>query len=178
MRNDHSPGIVRPAIAGDLAWIGEQELAPPNRGKVGSFDVETHRLNLAASDYRYLIQEDARGERVGFAILRGLDSRARAVELLRIVATKPGHAHGRSLLQSILATTLGGNGYSRLWLQVVSHNERAIRIYEQLGFVREGCLRRHYMTADGVTCDLIVFGMLREEYRHAAERLPATPVEG
>ncbi len=34
------------------------------------------------------------------------------------------------------------------------------------------------MTADGVTCDLIVFGMLREEYRHAAERLPATPVEG
>ncbi len=51
----------------------------------------------------------------------------------------------------------------KILLEVYEYNERAIRVYEKLGFKREGILRKnHYLK--GKYYDVIVMGILQEEY--------------
>lgn len=166
MTPNEIPAAVRYADASDAAWIREQELLPESRNRVGSFEVAEHERYMAHADYVYLILEDG-GERMAFGILRGFTSRANSIELLRIVAAKPGQSYGSRLLRYIMHLVFKEKGCRRLWLQVVHQNQRAINIYERLGFVREGYLRQQYMTTDGLICDLVVFGMLDQEFEGA-----------
>jgi RimJ/RimL family protein N-acetyltransferase len=54
----------------------------------------------------------------------------------------------------------------RIWLRVFARNARALAMYEKLGFVVEGRLRRAW-TIGGVTDDVIVMGLLRDEWKPA-----------
>lgn len=60
----------------------------------------------------------------------------------------------------------------RLGLTVFASNERAIRLYERLGFVREG-VRREFLLRDGRAEDLLLYGLLRREWVQGRE-----PVQG
>ncbi len=52
---------------------------------------------------------------------------------------------------------------NRVMLQVFEYNERAIHVYEKIGFQQEGILRQeHYR--DGQYWDTIVMGLLRSEW--------------
>jgi putative acetyltransferase len=54
------------------------------------------------------------------------------------------------------------NGVRKLELHVFPHNEPAIRLYEQFGFVREGYRKQHYRRADGyVDAILMAFEIRR-----------------
>lgn len=57
----------------------------------------------------------------------------------------------------------------RIWLRVFAPNTAAIRMYEKLGFVVEGRLRRawHFQ---GVTDDVIVMGLLRDEWKKSDQK--------
>ncbi len=56
----------------------------------------------------------------------------------------------------------------RLELEVLAENERAVRAYEKVGFLHEGRRRRAVYT-HGRYLDLIVMGMLAEEFVEPAE---------
>lgn len=53
---------------------------------------------------------------------------------------------------------------NRIWLNVYDFNPRGIRAYEKAGFRREGVLRKE-VYAEGTYHDVIVMGILREEWR-------------
>ena len=55
----------------------------------------------------------------------------------------------------------------RIWVRVFDHNARALRLYEKLGFVVEGRLRRHDWVG-GERRDTVVLGLLREEWQGAS----------
>lgn len=55
----------------------------------------------------------------------------------------------------------------RIWLRVFAPNQAALRMYEKLGFVVEGRLRRAWHFR-GVTDDVIVMGLLRDEWKPPA----------
>jgi RimJ/RimL family protein N-acetyltransferase len=55
-------------------------------------------------------------------------------------------------------------GLHRISLQVYAHNLRAQRVYEKLGFTREGVLRESYYR-DGRYHDTVIMGILRSEWR-------------
>jgi RimJ/RimL family protein N-acetyltransferase len=91
---------------------------------------------------RYLIAEDPAGARLGFAILRGLRSSARSVELVRIALAEPGRGVGRDVLRRVVDLCFGEVGANRLWLDVFDDNERARRAYRPRGSARKGpCAR-------------------------------------
>jgi RimJ/RimL family protein N-acetyltransferase len=48
----------------------------------------------------------------------------------------------------------------RIWLEVPAFNKRAIRLYERVGFGREGTLRAHAFV-EGRRHDVLIMGMLR-----------------
>jgi len=72
-----------------------------------------------------------------------------------------GRGAGRALLAALIDLADRWQNYSRLELTVWSDNDRAIRLYEAAGFVREG-LHRAYAFRDGVYVDAIAMARLRE----------------
>ena len=62
-------------------------------------------------------------------------------------------------------------GLHRISLQVYAHNARAQRVYEKLGFVREGVQRESYFR-DGRYHDTLMMGILKSEWKgHGASVL-------
>ncbi len=53
----------------------------------------------------------------------------------------------------------------RIHLEVLEGNKKAIALYEKSGFQREGVLRKHCFQ-DGSFQDIIIMGLLREEFRN------------
>ena len=56
----------------------------------------------------------------------------------------------------------------RVELDADAKNERALHVYEKIGFVREG-LRRQSKWIAGEWHDLVVMGILREEFESQRE---------
>jgi RimJ/RimL family protein N-acetyltransferase len=105
---------------------------------------------------------------VGTCCLVDLDMVSRQAELrLRIGDKKAwGRSLGSEACSLLVAFGFQHLNLERIWLRVFAPNERALRLYQKLGFVIEGRLRRawHFQ---GVTGDAIVMGLLRDEWRPA-----------
>lgn len=69
-----------------------------------------------------------------------------------------GKGLGRRLLSACLAKATA-QGMTRIELEVRADNERAIRLYEGLGFARES-VKRHGMRFDGVYYDSVDMGLV------------------
>jgi len=54
-------------------------------------------------------------------------------------------------------------GLKKISLNVYGFNQRAIRVYEKMGFKKEGCVKE-FLNRDGQRWDLIFMGLLREEW--------------
>ena len=101
------------------------------------------RATLARPNQMVLIAEGA--ERlIGFlAILGGVYRRNRhnAHLVMGVLQEVSGSGVGGALLSEGIRWAEGA-GINRLELTVMAHNERAVRLYERMGFVREGIRRR------------------------------------
>lgn len=73
-----------------------------------------------------------------------------------------GYGIGKHLLQASIdwADT---NGIAKISLNVLATNEKAIRLYQRLGFAREGVLKRDKMLSDGKFYDTVVMGRFRAD---------------
>jgi RimJ/RimL family protein N-acetyltransferase len=80
-----------------------------------------------------------------------------------------GQGRGRLLLERALADGFGV-GLERIELEVFASNVRAVHLYRRTGFVEEG-RRRCARKLDGVCDDILMFGLLRHEWRGG----PITP---
>ena len=56
-----------------------------------------------------------------------------------------------------------------MFLQVFSDNASALKLYARIGFVQEGRLRAHAVR-NGVAADVLVMGLLADEYDPAPAR--------
>ncbi len=79
-----------------------------------------------------------------------------------------GQGYGAEAAQLVLNFAFNELNLRRVQLTVFSYNERAIALYEKLGFVREG-VYREYLQRDGRLHDMILYGLLRREWRTGAE---------
>ncbi len=102
---------------------------------------------------------------IGSCQLNRIDRRNRSCELqIRIgEADARGSGHGTEAVRLLLAHAFGPLGMDRVGLHVLAKNEAAIRAYEKVGFEREGVLRSAALI-DGERVDLVVMGILREEF--------------
>jgi len=64
----------------------------------------------------------------------------------------------------------------RLHCEVLSGNQQVINLHKKAGFVQEGCLRQARQTPRGIE-DVIVFGMLGDEWPASRERLQSRAVK-
>jgi RimJ/RimL family protein N-acetyltransferase len=74
-----------------------------------------------------------------------------------------GKGYGRDAVRLLLDHAFRHRNAHKVWLRVNAPNERAIRSYRACGFVEEGRLRQH-VWGDGRHLDLVMMGILREEW--------------
>jgi diamine N-acetyltransferase len=86
-------------------------------------------------------------------------------------AADRGKGHGTDMLRAILGFGFGFLRLERIWLDVYQMNEGARRVYERVGFVREGVLR-HAAFREGRYLDLDRMAILVDEWRATLEHDP------
>jgi diamine N-acetyltransferase len=159
----------RSATVADIVEICALERLPEFRTLVGSWPEEHHRRMLADPGAAYLIAEGSPGEIAGFAILQGLLSEHRQVELKRLVVRTPNEGVGKKLLTEAVERAFGEHHAHRIFLDVFVTNERARHVYEKFGFRKEGIMREVFYR-DGSYHSLILMSLLESEYRAGSEK--------
>jgi diamine N-acetyltransferase len=162
----------RSANRADIPQICALERLPEFRTMVGSWAEDQHLRMLADPDAVYIVAEEPSGRIAGFAILRGLLSEHRQVELKRIAVRTPNQGIGRQLLTEVADRAFGEHSAHRLFLDVFVTNDRARHVYQNFGFRKEGIMR-DVIYRDGAYHSLILMSLLETEYRCASK----TPVQ-
>ncbi|MFO7610898.1 MAG: GNAT family protein [Clostridia bacterium] len=79
--------------------------------------------------------------------------------------TERGRGFGFEAMSLAIEFAFSELNLDRLQLNVISYNTAGIRLYEKLGFVREGVYREAVLR-DGVRHDLYLYGLLRREWKN------------
>lgn len=75
-----------------------------------------------------------------------------------------GKGFGKEALNIAVDFAFNELNLERLQLNVISYNEAAIRLYEKIGFQREGVYREAVLR-DGKKHDLLLYGLLKREWK-------------
>ena len=158
---------LRPALPGDFAFI--RSLAQRPDYAIYITDEDEARLAFYATDagHDLLIWEDA-GQPAGYALFAELDEPSGAVELRRLALDVAGGGRGLAFVQALTDYGFADLGARRVWLDASGENLRAQKVYARAGYRLEGRLRQHWWRPTlGRTVDLLLYGMLREEWEAA-----------
>lgn len=104
-------------------------------------------------------------ELIGYCQLRPIHYIYKHAELLiRIGKTsKQNKGYGSEAIKRLLKFSFNDLNLKRIYLHVFTTNKRAIKVYGNIGFKKEGTLRKH-AHVDGKYVDVIIMGILRDEY--------------
>ena len=142
------------AIAEERRWILAEPPIPRERYReqtLRSFD-DPHCLFIVAAE----------GDDRIIGELSAFGREDRPAEIGMSVAREwRGRGVGTALMQTCLDWARDSKIH-KLALQVWSHNDVALHLYEQFGFEREGVLHAHYRRQNGELWDAIVMGRLLE----------------
>ena len=131
----------------------------------------TDGIWFAIDDIR---QQDAK--LIGACCLVGIDWIGRLAEFRIRIGERGAWGQGLGAEASRLLMRYGfmDLNLERIWLRVFASNRRAIRMYERLGFQAEGKLRRSALV-QGLAEDVVLMGVLRDEWRGTAEHAAGQP---
>jgi RimJ/RimL family protein N-acetyltransferase len=107
---------------------------------------------------------------LGFVVLFDLKWRNGSAALAIGIgdASRRGQGYGSDALRVILTYAFHELMLYRVGLTVLAYNTAAIRAYERVGFVQEGTIRGAVVRG-GQRCDLLCYGILREEWAAGGE---------
>jgi diamine N-acetyltransferase len=164
-----SPGsILQPATVADVSRIMDFERIPEFHTFVGTWPQDEHLRAISDPDVHYFMVLDSFGQSAGFAILRGIQSPHRNIELKRFVIAHPGQGLGQRALHALMAHAFQKLRAHRLWLDVFATNTRALHIYRKTGFREDGVFREA-IYRDGEFHTLLLFSILDQEYAQGTE---------
>ncbi|GGG70007.1 GNAT family N-acetyltransferase [Paenibacillus radicis (ex Gao et al. 2016)] len=155
--------LLRQTTINDLDFVYHTEHDKENRSYIGQWTIEQHQEALKDEDILHLLIENKQGEKTGYVILSGLLDTNKALCIRRIAIKLKGHGYGKEVMKGLIEWGFENNPAHRIWLDVKDFNQRAIHVYESVGFVYEGTLRDSYFNGEGFE-SLVIMSILREEY--------------
>ena len=145
-----NPGVLMPMTAQDLlapeSWMSADRNSP--------------------NSYIFAIRVKKKNDFIGVVALSNINSQARHAAFGINIAHPDyrGQGYGQEATKTMLRYGFLELNLNRIWLDVFSYNERAIRLYENVGFVHEG-REREMIYRDGQYHDSIKMGILRREWK-------------
>jgi RimJ/RimL family protein N-acetyltransferase len=116
------------------------------------------------------------GSAIGTVGLGNIDARSRVGEVIRfIVGDKRYRLQGHAVEALLLALAHGFDHLNlhKIYATDLASNPKMISMHKQFGFVQEATLREHVFH-EGDYADIVIMGLLRSEFRHAAPALVRT----
>lgn len=157
--------ILRPAIPADFPAIRAIASAPQHRLLITDEDETALAAYLTDPHTRLFMLDIGADKSAGYALFCELDSRAGAVELRRLALRDTDQGRGRAFVQMLTDYAFEHLGAARVWLDTGIDNLRAQKVYESVGYLREGCLRQHgYIAVLQKPVDELIYGILRSEW--------------
>lgn len=155
--------ILRAASPEDFVFIHALAQSPDYAPFITDEDDATLSAYIENPLDALLILEEEDGTPAGFALYT--DTPHKVVELRRLALAKTGSGRGRAFVAYLTEYAFEVLGAKRVWLDASGENPRAMKVYEAVGYKREGVLRDHwYRPALGRCVDLHLFGLLRTEW--------------
>lgn len=113
----------------------------------------------------HLAIETLEGEHIGNLDLRNVMPENRTAELGIMIGEKGywSQGYGADAVRTLARLAFHRMNLNRIYLHTYAYNERAQRAFARAGFRVEGRLRSHVFV-DGQYWDVIVMGLLREEF--------------
>lgn len=119
---------------------------------------------LSSRELPEVLAIEVDGRHIGDAALRNLGNGVTA-DFGILIGEKScwGQGYGAAATCEMLRIGFSERGLHRVQLDALATNARAIRCYEKCGFRREG-VQRQTVLKRGVLADLVIMGLLREEW--------------
>lgn len=154
---------VRETKLDDLDFVIKIEGAKDNKENVFQWTRSEHIDIIDNIDTLHLIIENKNNKSVGYAIVAGLKSNNKSIELRRVVINEKNKGYGSEFLKLIKEYTFEDLGYHKLWLDFFESNKRVEALYKRNGFKKEGKLRDlYYYNNKYIT--MVVMSILENEY--------------
>lgn len=104
------------------------------------------------------------GEYIGNVEISAIDWRSRKAEVGIIIGEKEhwNKGYGTEALSLIVDFAFGQMNLERLQANILDVNSNAMKLFEDLGFLKEGMLRNAFYS-NGKFCGIILFGLLKNE---------------
>ncbi len=161
---------ARPSDAGDLIEYVEQLVMEPDINiplAPGEFNIGIHEEEIILADYAESDNSLFLIARADGRIVGALNCRGGRGKALRHTATLGVSVHkdwrdsgiGTALMEMAIEWARNTNIVKRIELTVYARNERAIHLYEKLGFQLEGC-RRKAVCHNGEHIDDLIMALL------------------
>lgn len=133
--------------------------------------VESH-AGPRDTEYHFAI-ETLDGRLIGGCSYHNLDWRNRHCQVGWYIGDPDmrGQGYGTDMIRVLLKICFTELNLQKVSLMVHEHNTGAVRLYEKLGFVREGAHRREVFAMDR-WWDKYSYGMFREEWENSAAYMP------
>jgi aminoglycoside 6'-N-acetyltransferase len=80
-----------------------------------------------------------------------------------VTAARRGQGLGADAIRTLARHLFEARGHHRITIDPAATNERAIRVYERVGFKRVGIMRRYERGVDGEWHDGLLLDLLRDE---------------
>ena len=130
------------------------------------------KMNASGSDVLFGIIVWETDRLIGSVGLNQIDFQHRSASLGMMIGEKSewGKGYGTEATRLVVRYAFGELHLNRVQLHAYEYNLRGIRVYEKVGFRREGVLRQEHVY-DGRFWDTVVMAILREEW----EKRPALP---
>lgn len=159
-------------ICGMLEWMHDKDI-----NKFFRFDARNMMQEDALKFIQDSIQDmrekrsyhfavtDERNEYLGTISLKAINFKDRNAEYaVSLRKTAQGRGVGYAATRQLLNKAFNELELERVYLNVLSENKRAIRLYEKCGFTLEGEFRNHLWLGEGYQ-NLRWYAMLRKEYQ-------------
>lgn len=167
---------LRPILPEDLAamaeWDRDPEIVALMGQKFGTAETLQEWYERTQSDRscRALSIVTREGRLIGEVELDRIDWRAGTAELRICIGDKAywGRGYGYDALQSFLRLALGRWGLRTVYLRVYQANQRAVRLYQRLGFAVQGVLAPSRRRGD--SSEVWLMAVSREQFERAMGR--------
>ncbi len=158
------PVTLRPPASGEIAKLASALASDPEAGPWWGDDANTIMEWFDDPDYHVLVIDvDDRAAGV-IAFEEQLDPSYHAASIdIGLLAGNVGRGVGTSALKVLAGWLVGERGHHRLTIDPATTNQRAIHVYEKVGFRPIGVARNYELGPDGVWHDNLLMDMLAEE---------------
>ena len=159
--------VLRPVREPDavvlLALLSEPEVAAWWHGWD---EARVRRDLIAEQEWEVVVAIEVQGAVAGMLLVgeeEEPDYRHASLDIALATAYQ-GRGIGPEAMRLVIEHLIAERGHHRFTIDPAAGNERAIRVYERLGFRRVGVMRRYERGADGSWHDGLLMDLLAEEY--------------